>query len=58
VASKIFFEHASPAPHIDSVESVIDYRVPPEFCTPLAAFGSREFARGRPDAPVACPDRS
>ena len=34
----VVFEHAFPAPHLDSVESVIDYRVPPEQFTPLAAF--------------------
>ncbi|MGQ0750651.1 MAG: hypothetical protein ACT4PS_08970, partial [Betaproteobacteria bacterium] len=28
VATKTFFRHNFPAPHIDSVESVIDYRVP------------------------------
>jgi hypothetical protein len=28
VAAKVFFEHSFPAPHIDSVESVIDYRLP------------------------------
>jgi hypothetical protein len=38
VASKAFFEHAFPAPHFDSVESVLDYRVPPELFTPLAEF--------------------
>ncbi len=38
LASRVFFEHRFPAPHFDSVESVIDYRVPPEHFTPLAQF--------------------
>lgn len=38
VASRTFFEHNFPAPHIDSVESVIDYQVTPEYVTPLAEF--------------------
>ena len=36
LASKVFFQHQFPTPHIDSVESVIDYRVPPEQFSPLA----------------------
>jgi len=38
VASKEFFQHDFPAPHTDSVESVIDYRVPPEKVSELAKF--------------------
>src|SRR5690606_26040284 len=38
VASKTFFRHDFPTPHIDSVESVIDYRVPPEKVSALAEF--------------------
>ena len=38
VASKEFYEHTFPAPHYDSVETVLDYRVPTEFFTPLAGF--------------------
>jgi hypothetical protein len=34
LASKVYFEHQFPAPHIDSVESVLDYRVPPEQFSP------------------------
>ncbi|TDE41375.1 hypothetical protein E1295_30290 [Nonomuraea mesophila] len=37
-ASRVFFEHRFPTPHIDSVESVIDYQVPVEKFTPLAEF--------------------
>ncbi|MDK1389156.1 hypothetical protein QN224_27510, partial [Sinorhizobium sp. 8-89] len=43
VASKTFYEHNFPAPHNDSVESVIDYRVPPEKFSELAAFDGRAF---------------
>jgi hypothetical protein len=38
VATKAFFEHAFPAPHNDSVESFLDYRVPVDRFTPLAEF--------------------
>jgi hypothetical protein len=38
VASRTFYAHDFPAPHIDAVESVIDYRVPPKAFTPLAQF--------------------
>jgi hypothetical protein len=38
VASKVFYPHDFPAPHNDSVESFIDYRVPPEKFSDLAAF--------------------
>jgi hypothetical protein len=38
VASKTFFEHRFPAPHFDSVESVLDYAVPAEYFSQLAQF--------------------
>src|SRR3546814_477349 len=38
IASKAFYRHDFPAPHTDSVESVIDYRVPPDKFTALAEF--------------------
>lgn len=38
VASKVFYQHNFPAPHIDAVESVIDYRVPVDKFTELAKF--------------------
>lgn len=38
VATKAFYEHQFPAPHIDAVESVLDYRVPARMFTPLAEF--------------------
>ena len=44
VASRAFYDHHFPAPHIDSVESVIDYRVPPEMFTALAEFDGSVIA--------------
>lgn len=38
VASKAFYAHNFPAPHHDSVESFVDYRVPADKITPLAEF--------------------
>jgi hypothetical protein len=38
VATKAFYDHEFPAPHIDCVESFIDYRVPVEMFSPLAEF--------------------
>lgn len=38
LASRTFHPHEFPAPHIDSVESFVDYRVPPERTTDLARF--------------------
>ena len=38
VASKAFWQHDFPAPHQDSVESFIDYRVPPGKFADVAAF--------------------
>jgi hypothetical protein len=43
-ASKIYFQHQFPAPHIDSVESFIDYYVPPDRFTPLAEFDGSVIA--------------
>ena len=57
VASKTFFEHAFPAPHFDSVESVLDYRVPPELFTPLAEFdGSVVAERTTGEVSARCHD--
>jgi hypothetical protein len=44
VASKAFFQHDFPAPHQDSVESVIDYRVPPDRFADLARFDGSVIA--------------
>jgi hypothetical protein len=38
IASRTFYPHEFPAPHIDAVESVIDYAVPPEMATPVNQF--------------------
>ncbi len=38
VASRAFYHHEFPIPHIDSVQSVIDYRVPPDLLTELGRF--------------------
>lgn len=38
VATRTFYAHEFPAPHIDAVESFIDYRVPPEKFSQLAEF--------------------
>ncbi len=38
MASKVYFDHHFPASHHDSVESVIDYRVPAEEFSALAEF--------------------
>jgi len=44
VASKQFWAHDFPAPHFDSVESFLDYKVPPEKFTPLAEFDGSVIA--------------
>jgi hypothetical protein len=44
VASKAFYTHNFPAPHIDAVESVIDYHVPPEKFSELAEFDGSVIA--------------
>ncbi len=57
VASKAFYRHDFPAPHSDSVESVIDYRVPPDKFTPLAAFdGSVVVERTAGEVSARCHD--
>jgi len=38
IATRTVYQHAFPAPHIDSVQSVIDYRVPPEKVSEIAKF--------------------
>nr|WP_298726677.1 hypothetical protein [uncultured Steroidobacter sp.] len=57
VASKAFFQHDFPAPHSDSVECVIDYRVPVEKFTPLAQFdGSVIVERTAGEVSARCHD--
>lgn len=57
VASKAFYQHDFPAPHIDAVESVIDYRVPVEKFTALAEFdGSVVVERTAGEVSARCHD--
>jgi hypothetical protein len=57
VATRAFHEHRFPAPHIDAVESFIDYRVPPEMFTPLAEFdGSVIVERTAGEVSARCHD--
>ena len=44
IVAKAFYRHEFPAPHIDAIESVIDYRVPPEKFAELAAFDGSVIA--------------
>jgi hypothetical protein len=57
IASKAFFQHSFPAPHVDSVEAVIDYRVPVELVTSLARFdGSVVVERTAGEISARCHD--
>jgi hypothetical protein len=57
IASRTFFEHVFPAPHIDLVESVIDYRVPTDKFTPLAEYdGSVVVERTAGEVSARCHD--
>jgi hypothetical protein len=57
VASKSFYDHNFPAPHIDAVESVIDYHVPEDKFTPLAEFdGSVIVERTAGEVSARCHD--
>jgi alkylhydroperoxidase family enzyme len=57
VATKAFFEHSFPAPHIDAVESFIDYRVPSEDFSALAEFdGSVVVERTAGEVSARCHD--
>jgi hypothetical protein len=57
IASKAYYAHSFPAPHNDSVECVIDFRVPPEMFTPLAQFdGSVIAERTAGEASARCHD--
>ena len=56
-ASKAFYEHRFPAPHHDSVESVIDYRAPAEKYAEVARFdGSVILERTAGEASARCHD--
>jgi len=57
VATKAFFKHNFPAPHIDAIESFIDYRVPEDKFTPLAKFdGSVIVERTAGEVSARCHD--
>lgn len=44
-ATKVFWDHQFPAPHHDSVESVIDYEVSPDAFSALARFDGSVVAK-------------
>jgi hypothetical protein len=57
VATRAFYEHHFPAPHIDAVESSIDYRVPVDMFGPLAEFdGSVILERTAGEVSARCHD--
>lgn len=57
VATKEYYEHNFPAPHIDAVESFIDYAVPTEMFTPLAEYdGSVVVERTAGEVSARCHD--
>jgi hypothetical protein len=57
VATRAFFHHDFPAPHIDSVESFVNYRVPTDKFTPLAEFdGSVMVERTAGEVSARCHD--
>lgn len=57
VATRAFFAHDFPAPHIDAVESFIDYHVPPEKVSELARFdGSVMVERTSGEVSARCHD--
>src|SRR5690349_12584886 len=57
VATKTFFDHNFPAPHIDAVESVIDYRVPTARIADMAEFdGSVIVERTAGEVSARCHD--
>ena len=59
IASRVFYRHAFPVPHIDAVESVIDYRVPPDKVSDLARFdGSVVVERTAGEVSARCHDEA
>jgi hypothetical protein len=57
VATKVFWKHEFPAPHFDSVESVVDYAVPPARAGDLARFdGSVVVRRTMGELTATCHD--
>lgn len=57
VATREFYRHDFPAPHMDAVESVIDYRVPPALFSAIAEFdGSVVIERTAGEVSARCHD--
>ncbi|MGD9762821.1 MAG: hypothetical protein AB7V27_03805 [Candidatus Binatia bacterium] len=57
IASRMFYRHDFPAPHTDSVESVLRYKVPPALFSPLAEFdGSVVVERTAGEVSARCHD--
>jgi hypothetical protein len=57
VAQRAWWDHRFPAPHTDSVESFVDYRVPPERLSDLARFdGSVMVERTTGEVSARCHD--
>ena len=57
VATKTYYEHAFPTRHIDSVESLIDYQVPPDRISAIADFdGSVIVERTAGEVSARCHD--
>jgi hypothetical protein len=57
VAQRAYWDHTFPAPHTDSVESFVDYRVPVELYTDIARFdGSVMLERTTGEASARCHD--
>jgi hypothetical protein len=57
IATQAFFPHEFPAPHIDAVESFVDYRVPPDKFSALAEFdGSVMVERTTGEVSARCHD--
>jgi hypothetical protein len=53
----VFWEHNFPAPYYDSVESVLEQRVPTEFFTPMAEYdGSVVVERTAGEVSARCHD--
>jgi hypothetical protein len=57
IASKAVYKHDFPVPHFDSVQSVLDYRIPTQYFTPLAEFdGSVTVDRTAGEVSARCHD--
>lgn len=57
VATRTFYPHHFPVPHIDSVETVIDYRVPPDRVADITRFdGSVVVERTAGEVSARCHD--